>query len=189
MDIFQSTQHIAMHLEYDLGKELGSLLDCEWFIFEGFKSVGTSQVEGDIGLSGCLNGERLDDACPWVVGVANGLTSGQAERGLPSVERFVVLICRDKIEVRYGTPAARGTVEIKCVPRLVYSAMVFFSPTLKPSVLLVESSSSCSPILVAVWYMYVYCSDIRYELEFQHTSRLVQSSGGAIDVHRNTVAK
>ncbi|KAL3709429.1 hypothetical protein TMatcc_003219 [Talaromyces marneffei ATCC 18224] len=57
MDIFQSTQYITVHLKDDLGEELGSLLDCEWFVLESLKGVGTSQVEGDIGLSGCLNGE------------------------------------------------------------------------------------------------------------------------------------
>lgn len=98
MNIFQTTQHIAVHLKDNLGEKLGSLLDCEWFILESLKSVGTRQVESDIGLSGCLNGERLDDACPWVVGVADGFTGVQAEGCLPSVERFVVLICRDKVD-------------------------------------------------------------------------------------------
>jgi hypothetical protein len=148
MNIFQPTQHIAVHLEDNLGEKLGSLLDCEWFVLESLKSIGTRQVEGDIGLSGCLNGERLDDACPWVVGVADGFTGVQAEGGLPSVERFVVLIYADTVEVRYDIlQELKGTGELRCLPRVVYSAIVFFSPTLKPSVLLVESSSSCSPIL------------------------------------------
>lgn len=92
MDIFQATQHIAVHLEDNLGEELGTLLDCEWFIFECFKSVGTSQVKGDVGPSGCLNGERLDDTCPWIVGVPDRFAGVQAEGGLPSVKRFVVLV-------------------------------------------------------------------------------------------------
>jgi hypothetical protein len=77
MDIFQPTQHIMVHLKDNLGEEFGALLDCEWFILECFQSVGTSQVESDVGLSGSLNGERLDDAFPGVVGVADGLTGVQ----------------------------------------------------------------------------------------------------------------
>lgn len=114
MNIFQPTQHIAVHLEDNLGEKFGSLLDCEWFVLESLKSIGTRQVEGDIGLSGCLNGERLDDACPWVIGVADGFTGVQAERSLPSVERFVVLIYADTVEVRYDIlQGLKGTVRIE----------------------------------------------------------------------------
>lgn len=42
------------------------------------------------------------------------------------------------------------------IPRLLYSSRVFFSPTLKPSVWLVASSSSCSVmVLVCLEGFYV----------------------------------
>lgn len=73
------------HLEYDLCEELGPFLDCKWLVLEFFESLGPSEIEGDICFTGRLNGERLDDAFSWVIGVADGCTGIQAQRSLPSV--------------------------------------------------------------------------------------------------------
>jgi hypothetical protein len=96
MDVFQSTQHLVVHLESNLGVELGPLFDCEGLVLQFLESLGATQVEGDIWFTGSLDGERFDDAFAGVFRVTNGIAGVQTQGSLPSVERLVVLICEAK---------------------------------------------------------------------------------------------
>lgn len=78
----------------DLGVELGAFFDGKRLVLERLEGVGAGEVEGDVGSAGGLNGQGFDDAFARVVGVANGIAGVETERGLPSVEGLVVLVCR-----------------------------------------------------------------------------------------------
>lgn len=82
-----------VHLEDDLDVEDGTLLDLEGLVLEGVERIGSRQINHNIGASFHLQGKGLDDALSGVIGVANRSSSGQTQRGLPAVERLVILVC------------------------------------------------------------------------------------------------
>lgn len=82
-----------VHLKDDLDVEGGALLDREGLVLEALERMGSRQVNHNIGTSLHLQGKGLDDALSGIIGVANGISSGQTQRGLPAVERLVVLVC------------------------------------------------------------------------------------------------
>ena len=82
-------------LNYKIGlhAEVGTFLDRERLAFELLHGARCSKVNGDIGAALDLETERFDDT-PAFVGRINSKTRGvgDAQRGFPAVQGFVVLI-------------------------------------------------------------------------------------------------
>lgn len=138
-----------LDLENDFGAELGALLDYEGFLLELLQRIRTGQVHNDIWTARRLNRQRLDDAGAGVVRVGDGIAGGQAQRRLPPVQGLVIGVYKRRgrpVLARFSIDATwlgrKPDIEGVAVPSCLYSSMVFFCPTLKPSVLVGASSSS-----------------------------------------------
>ena len=82
-----------LHLESSLHAKLRAFLDGERLGFQSFNRARGGKVNDKIRSAFYLERERLNDAAPcvgWVSG--KGSTSSDAERRLPSVQGFVVLV-------------------------------------------------------------------------------------------------
>lgn len=102
-------------LEGDLDAELGALLDREGLVLEFLEGAGRGNIDHDIGAAFDFKGEGLDDTCSRIVGVSDGVASGQTEGGFPAVERFVVLVWL--LLVRFASLLFVGTMEQQIIPR------------------------------------------------------------------------
>jgi hypothetical protein len=91
LDILEATEHIVVDLENNLDVELGTLLDGEGLVLEAVHSTGGRQLDHDVGAALGDQGQRLDDAL-GVVGLADGFTGVQTQRGLPAVQGFIILV-------------------------------------------------------------------------------------------------
>lgn len=92
LQVLQTAQHLVVHLEHDLDAERGALLDGERLVLEVVERAGRRQLNHHVRPSLDFQSQTLDDAFPRVIGVTDGGAGGQAQRGLPSVQSFVVLI-------------------------------------------------------------------------------------------------
>ena len=76
-----------------LHAEVGALLDGERLALELFDGAGGGQVDGDVGAALDFKTEGFNNAAAVVGGVdGNTRGVGDAQRGFPAVEGFVVLI-------------------------------------------------------------------------------------------------
>ena len=93
LQILQPAQHLVLHDESGLHAELGPFLDGEGFRFERLDGPRGGQVDGDVGAAFDFEGEGLDDAAALVFGVhVDGRGRGNAQRGFPAIEGFIVLV-------------------------------------------------------------------------------------------------
>ena len=93
LQILQSAQHFVLHDESGLHAELGPFLDGEGFRFQRFDGTRGGQVDGDVGATFDFKGEGFDDAAAFVFGVhVDGRGRGNAKRGFPAIEGFIVLV-------------------------------------------------------------------------------------------------
>lgn len=67
-----------LNLKNSLDPEIGPLLDRKRLILERVQSTGGGQIDDDIVTARNLQRERLDDACPGIVFVRDGVPRGQA---------------------------------------------------------------------------------------------------------------
>ena len=154
LHILQPRQNLMMNLKGDLDTKRRPLFDLERFILEGVDGVGRGEIDDHVGTTFDRQGEGFDDAFARVGRVADRGAGVEAERGFPSVESFVVLVCCDGIcaigvrtrglLLRRGgsTSSTSSGTRGESAPSCVYSWMVFFSPTLNPSVREAARSSS-----------------------------------------------
>jgi hypothetical protein len=119
----------VLHLELGLHAESSSLFDYEGLALESLDGARGPQVDDDIGPTFDFEAEREDDAFARIVGVGDVCALAETERGLPLLERLVVLVCHEEVSMVCVHWACS-----KDIPSFWYSSIVFFSPTLKPSV-------------------------------------------------------
>ena len=92
LQVLETTQHLVVDLECCLDPEGGTLLDGEGLVLEVIHSPGGGQVDHDIGTVLDNQGQGLDHTL-GIVGLADGVARVQAQRGLPAVQSFIVLVC------------------------------------------------------------------------------------------------
>lgn len=147
--------------EAGLHAEGGTLLDGEGLLVERLEGTGLGQVDDDVGSALNLEAQGEQDDFAVIVGVGDALAAAETKRLFPLAERLIVLVCggvcvsemwRCKVGmnsedlfwgVRRPGPSYTWRDRMWCVavcifycnlPSFWYSSMVFFSPTLKPSV-------------------------------------------------------
>jgi hypothetical protein len=93
LEVLQPTKDIMLYLESSLHAKVSALFDGKWFGLQGPKRAIRTQVNCYIRATFDLQSERQDYAATgigWVYWKGGGVTD--AERGLPSVKRFVILV-------------------------------------------------------------------------------------------------
>ena len=148
--------------EAGLHAEGGALLNGEGLLVEGLEGAGLGQVDDDVRSALDFQTQGEQDDLARVVGVGDGLAAAETERLFPLAEGLIVLVCGDggvRQEWRgrvwydgwrgfFGMLTAtmlfshrasacggfRYVVSFGDLPSFWYSSIVFFSPTLKPSV-------------------------------------------------------
>lgn len=68
-----------LNLENSLNSEIGSLLNCEWFILERVKSARGGEINHDVIAIFDFQCERLDDTLPGIIGIADGTAGVQSQ--------------------------------------------------------------------------------------------------------------
>jgi hypothetical protein len=88
-----------VNLEGNLDVELSALLDRERLILEAVDGTGGRQVDNDIVTALDLQSQGLDDTLARILGVSDGFTGVQTQRGLPAVQGLIVFVyCGGKEE-------------------------------------------------------------------------------------------
>ena len=109
LQVLQTAQHVMLDLEIGFHAELGAFFDDERLALEGFYAAWRGQVDDHVRTAFHLESERLDHAAASVTGRhCEWSASGDAERGFPAVEGFVVLVWRllsdlakDRVEMSF----------------------------------------------------------------------------------------
>ena len=92
LQILQPTEHFMVDLKDGLDAKHGSFFDGEWLILQRIESPGLGQVNCDVRSTIDLERQGFDDAFSRILGIAHRFARVKAQRGLPSVKGFVVLI-------------------------------------------------------------------------------------------------
>lgn len=92
LQVLETAQNFVVDLEGNLDVELGALLNLERLILEAVDRARGGQVDDNIFTAVDLQSQRLDDTLARVVGVGDGLAGVEAQRGLPAVQRLIVLV-------------------------------------------------------------------------------------------------
>lgn len=94
LQVLEASQDLVLHLELGLHAETSALLDGEGLLLELLEGAGSAQVDDDVLTALDLEAQGEDDAFARVVGVRDVLALAQAQRGLPLLQRLVVLVWR-----------------------------------------------------------------------------------------------
>ena len=162
LHVLHAAEDFVLDAEASLHAESGALLDGEGLLVEGLEGAGLGQVDDDVRSALDFQTQGEQDDLARVVGVGDGLAAAETERLFPLAEGFIVLVCgegdvseewrgrvwydgwRGFFEMltatmlfSYRASACgrfRYVVSFGDLPSFWYSSIVFFSPTLKPSV-------------------------------------------------------
>jgi hypothetical protein len=92
LEVLETGQNLVLNLELYFHAVLGTLLDHEWLRLELVDSAGGSEVNDHVWASVDFDCEREDDAFARIAGVGDVFALAEAERCLPLLERFIVLV-------------------------------------------------------------------------------------------------